>query len=170
MQEERYNGRDRTYSAWHRRKSTQRYVGIELAQTLGMIDLDASLYVEYDDWSKEPLALIETAQDIGQSYKTATVTKNLARRCSAIYTPAYVLLYKKSNRINPADPLHMDIASFRVKRIWRDPETPWRDYTPQRWAEGLLKLRQLTAAKFDEWLEANGDECLDAFNRWEKIP
>ena len=37
--------RDRTYSAWHRRMSTRRYVGIEAAQTLCMIDLDASLYV-----------------------------------------------------------------------------------------------------------------------------
>ena len=61
--------RDRTYSAWHRRMSTRRYVGIEAAQTLGMIDLDASLYVEYDDSTKEPLALIETARDVGQEFK-----------------------------------------------------------------------------------------------------
>ena len=45
-----------------------------------MIDLDASLYIEYDDGTKEPLALIETAQDIGQTYKNTTVTKKLAER------------------------------------------------------------------------------------------
>ena len=52
--------------------------GIDSAQLLAMIDLDASLYVEYDDNSKEPLALIETAQDVGQAHKSATVTTNLA--------------------------------------------------------------------------------------------
>ena len=49
MQEEKYGTRDRAYSAWHRRKSTRRFIGIEHAQLLAMIDLDASLYVEYDD-------------------------------------------------------------------------------------------------------------------------
>ena len=62
-QEERHGTRDRSYSAWHRRQSTRRYIGIEKATLLAMIDLDASLYVEYDDGTKEPLALIETAQD-----------------------------------------------------------------------------------------------------------
>lgn len=45
MQEERYGNRDRTYSAWHRRLSTRRFVGLERAQLLAMIDLDAALYV-----------------------------------------------------------------------------------------------------------------------------
>ena len=64
-QEEVYNTRDRSYSAWHRRKSTGRFIGFEHAQLLAMIDLDASLYVEYDDGTKEPIALIETAIDVG---------------------------------------------------------------------------------------------------------
>src|SRR5688500_12286183 len=71
-QEERFGTRDRSYSAWHRRNSTRRFVGIERAQTLAMIDLDASLYVEYDDATKEPIALIETAIDCGQEFKPAT--------------------------------------------------------------------------------------------------
>jgi hypothetical protein len=41
MQEERYNTRDRTYSAWHRRLSTRRFVGLERAQLLAMIDIEA---------------------------------------------------------------------------------------------------------------------------------
>ena len=87
-QEEKYGTRDRTYSAWHRRLSTQRFVGIEKAQLLAMIDLDAALYVEYDDGTKEPLALIETAQDVGQAYKPATVTLRLAKRAD------FALLYR----------------------------------------------------------------------------
>jgi hypothetical protein len=170
MQEEKYNGRDRTYSAWHRRMSTQRFVGMELAQTLGMIDLDASLYVEYDDNTKEPLALIETALDVGQDRKTATVTKNLARRCTSIYTPAFILLYTKSNKVNPADPLYLDIASFRAKRIWKEPETRWYHYTPSQWAKWLVGLRQFTAASLDNWLEATGKQCFDDLNRWVKSP
>jgi hypothetical protein len=57
-----------------------RYVGIERAQLLHMIDLDGALFVEYDGGTKKPLALIETARDVGQAYKCATVTANLARR------------------------------------------------------------------------------------------
>ena len=78
-QEERRGTRDMSYSAWHRRKSTSRFVGIEKAQTLAMIDLDAALYVEYDDSEKRPLALIEVAVDVGQRWKAGTVTQLLAR-------------------------------------------------------------------------------------------
>lgn len=67
MQEEQYGTRDLTYSAWHRRLSTRRFVGIERAQALAMIDLDAALYIEYDQGSKHPVALIETARDVGQA-------------------------------------------------------------------------------------------------------
>ena len=65
MQEEIFGTRDRAYSAWHTRGSTRRFIGIDSAQLLAMIDLDAALYVEYDNGTKEPLALIETALDVG---------------------------------------------------------------------------------------------------------
>lgn len=68
-QEERYGARDMSYSAWHRRNSTRRFIGIEYAQLLAMIDVDVSLYVEYDDKTKMPLALIEIAIDVGQESK-----------------------------------------------------------------------------------------------------
>lgn len=147
-QEERYGARNRHYSAWHRRNSTRRFIGIENAQLLAMIDLDASLYVEYDDGTKEPLALIETAQDVGQEWKSATVTCNLARRTRPV-VPCYVVLYTLADGPNPADHEWQDIRSFRVMRLWPNPERKWTIYTPQEWAENLLKLRQWSAERVD---------------------
>lgn len=40
-QEECYSVRDRSYPAWHRWHSTRRFVGIDRAQLLAMVDLDA---------------------------------------------------------------------------------------------------------------------------------
>lgn len=138
-QEERFGTRDRSYSAWHRRQSTRRFVGIEDAQLLAMIDLDASLYVEYDDGDKEPLALIETARDVGQAYKPATVTLRLAQRACL---PCYVVLYSLSDLPNPADPQWMDIDSFRVRRL--NPPSPcgWQIVTPEKWALHLRRMRR----------------------------
>lgn len=152
-QEERFGSRDRTYSAWHRRLSTQRFVGIERAQTLAMIDLDASLYVEYDDKSKEPLALIETARDVGQEFKTATVTKKLSMRTQPVI-PAYVLLYTTSAKKNPADPRWPDIESFRWRRLWPEPETSWQTSTPGEWCQKLVQLREWSARKLDQRINA----------------
>ena len=145
-QEEIYNTRDRTYSAWHRRLSTGRYIGIENAQLLAMIDLDASIYVEYDDGTKEPLALIETAKDIGQTFKTATVTVKLAQRADL---PCFVLLYTPSGKCNPYDSQWPDIISFRAKRLHPKTENGWRCFTPKEWAENLIKLRTWQAKKVD---------------------
>lgn len=147
-QEERFNTRDRSYSVWHRRNSTRRFVGIERAQVLAMIDLDAMLYVEYDDNSKEPLALIETAIDIDQAFKPATVTKRLAQRCFPTI-PAYVLLYRLSEQRNPADARCQDIERFRVRRLWPEPETNWEVLTPKQWADRLCVLRAWCANRVD---------------------
>ena len=147
-QAERFNTRDRAYSAWHRRNSTRRFVGIEKAQALAMIDLDASLYVEYDDGTKEPIALVETAVDVGQNLKPATVTKRLAMRCVPGIR-AYVLLYKLAPEMNPADENWQDIKSFRVKRIWPEPESEWKCMSPGEWANELLKIRRWAADPLD---------------------
>ena len=147
-QEETHGIRDLSYSAWHRRGSTQRFVGIEAAQTLSMIDLDAALFVEWDDGTKEPLLLIETAMDKGQSFKTATITKNLARRVVP-KLPAYVVLYKLGDAANPVDIEWKDIVSFRVRRIWPEPETPFEEITPQEWANRLVELRRYSAKLID---------------------
>lgn len=149
-QEERYGSRDRTYSAWHRRKSTMRFVGIEKAQNLAMIDLDAALYIEYDDGSKEPLAIIETARDVGQEYKSATVTRNLARRAGL---HAYVVLYRYGNSRLAADPKWQDIDQFRVMRLWPSPTRGWVILTPAQWAAQLVAMRTDSAAELDALLE-----------------
>jgi len=154
-QEEVFGTRDRTYSAWHRRMSTQRFVGIEFAQLLAMIDLDASLYVEYDDRTKEPLALIETAADHGQLWKPATVTAKLARRADL---PGFVALYTKSAHLNPADLQFFDIDSFRARRLWPQPTNDWKRFTAQEWAEFLVRLRGWSARRLDEQIKGNGGE------------
>lgn len=147
MHEQRYGGLDRTYSAWHRRNSTRRFVGLDRAQLLTMIDLDAALFIEYDDGTKEPLALIETARDVGQAYKTATITKNLAKRAGI---PCYVVLYQCANQPNPADTRWPDIKAFRVRRLWPKPETAWRVITPQNWAMALIHIRAWQANRLDQ--------------------
>lgn len=147
MHEERYGTRDRSYSAWHRRLSTRRFVGLEQAQLLAMIDLDASLFVEYDDEMKEPLALIETARDVGQRFKPATVTCRLAQMAGL---PCYVALYTCADERNPADPRWQDIERFRIRRMWPHPEAAWRTLAPKDWAEALLKIRTWASAKLDQ--------------------
>jgi hypothetical protein len=146
-QEEKYGTRDRSYSAWHRRNSTKRFVGMEDAQLLAMIDLDASLYVEYDDGTKEPLALIETARDVGQAHKTATVTLNLARRADL---PCFCVLYTLSDSACPGDNRWNDISQFRVKRLHpltvaeveKKTYPEWEVLSPDEWAKRLLKMRR----------------------------
>lgn len=147
MQEERYGTRDRSYSAWHRRLSTRRFIGIERAQLLAMIDLDASLFVEYDDETKEPLVLIETARDVGQRFKPATVTARLAQMAGL---PCYVLLYTCAEERNPADSRWQDIARFRIRRMWPHPESAWRTLAPKDWAKALVRIRTWATARLDQ--------------------
>lgn len=147
MQEEKYGTRDRVYSAWHRRLSTRRFVGIEHAQRLAMIDLDAALYIEFDGGRREPLALIETARDVGQTWKASTITVALAKRAKL---PAYVLLYQPSVKPNPADPQqHPDIMQFRIRRLHPRPEKQWRTLTPSQWARALLQIRSWSTRRLD---------------------
>ena len=146
-QEEQYGTRGLEYSAWHRRLSTQRFVGIENAQLLAMIDLDIALYVEYEESSKKPVGLVEVAQDIGQTKKVATVTQKLAEMAGI---PAYVVLYKISDDKNPADGKWNDISNFRVKRLTPQPEQEWRNMSPEEYAINLLKLRRFVCDKFDQ--------------------
>ena len=135
-QEEYSNERDLTYSAWHRRNSMQRYIDRRDAEGMSMIDIDA---VEYDQKTREPLILIETARDNGQGWKAATVTRNLAKRAGI---PAYVLLYTPSEIPNPSNEKWPDIKSFRVKCIWPEADTEWRFYSAREWVEELNRIRQ----------------------------
>ena len=146
MQEERFGTRDLTYSAWHRRGSVRRFVGIDRAQLLSMIDVDGAMYVEFDHEEKEPLALIEVARDVGQSFKAATVVRRLAKRAQL---PAYLVLYLPGAAPNPADPEHRDIDRFRVRRLWPKPEEAWRELSPAEWATGLVRIRAWAADRLD---------------------
>lgn len=150
-QEERHGTRDMTYSAWHRRLSTGRFVGIERAQLLAMIDLDACPYVEYDDQTKEPLALIEVAEDVKQKWKVGTVTRNLAKKAGI---PAFVVLYQKSEAPNPADPAYQDIKSFRIRQVYPRNISKWTTMNPKTYAQSLLDIRRWSAKKLDKELFA----------------
>jgi hypothetical protein len=151
--EERFGTRDRSYSAWHRRASLSRFVGIERAQLASMCDVDAALWLEHDDLTKEPLALIETARDIGQPFKSGTVLERLARRARV---PAFVVMYRLGDAPNPADPTCRDVAGFRVRRIYPRAEATWRELSPPEWADGLLRIRTWSAARFER--EAANDQ------------
>ena len=147
-QEERYGDRDGTYSAWHRKNSTKRYVGIEHAQLLAMIDVDVCLWVEYDDGTKDPVLLVETARDVGQEWKPSIVTQRLAERACV---PAVCLLYTPADDPNPADDRWPDIKAFRARMI--QPYQPnWLRLSPEQWAKALLDLRKSGAQVIDKLL------------------
>ncbi|RLC87699.1 MAG: hypothetical protein DRJ03_05335 [Chloroflexi bacterium] len=113
--EERYGTRDLTYSSWHR----------TLHPSLHYIDLDA---VEYCARCKEPLALLELAQDVGQTSKTTTVLRKLARRSNL---PAYLVFWKKEGD---------SISQFRIRQVWPN----WGEeqtMSPEEYEGWLLSLR-----------------------------
>lgn len=155
-QEERTGRRAGEYSAWHRRASLARFVGAERAQLVAMCDIDAALWLEHDDLTKEPLALIETARDVGQPFKSGTVLVKLAKRARL---PAYVCMYKLGDRRSPADPGCQDVVGFRVRRVYPRPEAAWRELTPAQWATGLLQIRAWSAAKLER--DAANDPYFD---------
>lgn len=144
--EETYGFRDQSYSQWHRPSSFARYIGLEKAQLLSMIDLDVSLYVEYDNKTKIPVALIETAVDQGRDYKPSTVTQNLARMANL---PAACVLYTTGDEPNPGRKQVKDITQVRVRRLWPDPMAMGKfiKLTPSQWAESLLRMREQGAAE-----------------------
>lgn len=144
MLEEKYGTRDRAYSAWHRPKSIMRFLDLEQAKALSMIDVDAAMYVECRDGTFEPLVLIETAIYTGKDDKPTTMLKQLAARCKGTM-PAYVVLYTHSSEPNPADKSVLDIEQFRVKRVWPENwpmrETYWETVSPKQWATRLWQAR-----------------------------
>ena len=123
---ERTGTRDLTYSRWHRPESIGRYLDRRTAATLDYIDLDA---VEYCHGCRTPLALIETARDVGQADKPSTVTRRLADRSDL---PAYVVLYTV---------VEDDISAFRVKRVAPLTDDGWLPMDPPTYALMLASLR-----------------------------
>ena len=103
--------------------------------------------IEYDDWSKEPLALLELAQDIGQDLKPATVIAALARRAGI---EAFVVLYTLADSANPYAPSWRDISHFRVRGVAPSPLRTWWRYSPAEYAQFLLQLRQVATGRLPE--------------------
>lgn len=136
--EERSGTRDLVYSTWHRSKSLARFIDDVAAERMSMIDLDGCMFVEYMEEGRVPLMLIELARDVGQSYKTARVTRNLALMAGI---EAYTVLYTVSGEPNPYDRRQRDIDKFRMQRI-APYYSEFFEFTPQRYAKVLLELRQ----------------------------
>lgn len=146
-QEERFGKRCGAYSAWHRRHSTARFVGVQEAMSLSMIDVDGVLFDEYDDHGKEPLLLVESARDeLNGRVKPTTCLTALARRAGI---PAYLVLYTLSDSPNPASRSDRDISVFKVRRLWPDPEPALATLTPQQWATRLLHVRKEECARLN---------------------
>ncbi|MBU0599041.1 hypothetical protein KKF61_08730 [Patescibacteria group bacterium] len=114
---ERYGTRDLTYSAWHRL----------LDDSLTYIDIDD---VEYCQRCRQSLALIETAQDVGQPFKATIVTRRLAQRAQV---PAFLVFYRKADMGL--------IDQFRIRQIYPTYSQQDQIIAPPDYAALLMKLR-----------------------------
>lgn len=127
-QEERTGERDLTYSRWHRRDSTSRYMPVWAAKRLTYIDLDG---IEVCWHCGDILALIETAVDQGNSDKATTIMRRLAERAKV---PSYLVYYQKSRSGD-------DVTRIRTRRV-SPTYSPWRSMRPSEWAAFLVRLRE----------------------------
>lgn len=118
---ERFFTRDLTYSQWHR----------SLNNDLTYIDLDG---IEYCDKCKEPLLLVELAQDIGQNLKPTTVMRKLAEKA---LLPAVLVFYKKNEgAVEPESCIY----SFRVQKIFPIHEVGQVEMQPSEFSAYLRKV------------------------------
>jgi len=113
---ERYGTRDLAYSGWHRL----------LEDDLTYIDIDGC---EYCRRCREPLALIETARDVGQDYKATTVLRRLAVRAGL---PAYLVLYRLDGT---------GVEGFRVQQLLSG-DVRYRSMTTEAFSDLLRSLRR----------------------------
>lgn len=97
MRQEKYGTRDLAFSRWHRAIPRDDFT---------WIDID---HCAYCDRCKDPIYLIELAQDVGQAWKATTVTRRLAVKLAI---PALLVLYTADEQ--------EQIQRFRVKRIAPD--------------------------------------------------
>lgn len=109
-----------------------------------MIDIDGVLFAEVDYRSLEPLALLETARDVGQSGKPSRALEALARRADL---PGIVVLYRLSSDPNPSDPRFSDIVAFRVRVVYPTRQSGWRTLTPPQWAQELMQIREWSSRR-----------------------
>ena len=127
---ERYETRDLTFSRWHRYALNDRVTAI---------DLDM---VEYCRRCRMPLALIETARDVGQGRKTTAVMNEVARLLNVV---AWCVLYTPTDkpcRCNGRfriDGCVHGISVMRVRQAYPNDDRfqPWR---PAEFAAHLTLL------------------------------
>ena len=138
-QHEKFGGREgeAAYSAFHRSASLSRWMPQGDAIKLAMINIDTCFWIECHDKSYQPIALIETAQDIGQLRKPVVALRNLACRADL---PAFCVLYLLADCIDEITG-RRKLTSFRVRSIWPN-DTPFKKCDPQQYANGLRRLRE----------------------------
>lgn len=139
---ERYGTRSLVYSKWHR---------FYLGDQEPMIDLDGVEYCMRRGCFK-PLALIETARDVGQPQKATTVLRRLAEQSGVL---ALCVLYtimpgtdedtgcpcKRGATLGGCE---HGISSFRVRRVFPEPPVGKRGFhamTPEQFRDRLRAVR-----------------------------
>lgn len=155
--------RDLTISYWHRTRSIARFVGgIEIGQRLSMIDIDGTLFLEYERGTYRPLVLFEYAilKSHGKPDKATGVIESLARRANL---PAFLVFYTISENENRhADGNGVrDIDSFLVKKLFPDKWIEFRLHTPEQFGQLILKERKEACRELDEQLLPNQSRMED---------
>jgi len=118
MARENYFNQGDHYSEFHRQ-----------FDGLAMIDIDQ---VEICKKCKAPLALVETAYDVGQNFKSFTVTKLIAQR---LKVPGLVTLYQVDKTSN-------EIINFRVKKIYPIESDGFYNVQPYLYVKWLKRLHE----------------------------
>ena len=96
---------------------------------LAMIDIDQ---VEICKKCKTPLAVVETAYDVGQNFKSFIVTQLIAER---LKVPGLVTLYKVDLKSN-------EIINFRVKKLYPKESNGFYNVEPYQYVNWLKGLHQ----------------------------
>src|SRR6516225_4317530 len=129
------------YNAFHREASAARFIDRESAHNLPMINIDHVFWIEYNEQTKAPVALVESARDVGQKEKAVTILKALAVRANL---PCYTVLYQIADDTDIDELTELPrITGFRVRREWPDQQS--RDFitaTPEQYFAGLWQLRK----------------------------
>jgi hypothetical protein len=94
---------------------------------LAMIDIDQ---VEICKKCKNALAVVETAYDVGQNFKSFKVTQLIAER---LKVPGLVTLYQVDSKSN-------EIINFRVKKIYPTESDGFYNVPPYLYVKWLKRL------------------------------
>lgn len=143
---ERHGSRSLVYSKWHR---------FYLGDQEPMIDLDG---VEYcmERGCFKPLALIETARDIGQPQKATTVLRRLAEQSGVLaLCVLYTVIPGTDEDVGcmckpraTLDGCSHGISSFRVRRVFPEPPAGKRGFSRMKPEEFRDRLRQVRLNHF----------------------